>query len=151
MLTCLDLITSFIRDGSYVPVAQEDKVVLHESLLDWIRKKEPSAILAVPDYLKTKYAVLVSLLIKMDYPQFWPDVFDVRIVKFIDSKALFQIRSLSPPHLLMYLKVLYYVDEEIVQGAGGIRAPKERPDLDAGMRVKDCLRDNYISIIFQSW
>ncbi len=151
MLTCLDLITSFIRDGSYVPVAQEDKVVLHESLLDWIRKKEPSAILAIPDYLKTKYAVLVSLLIKMDYPQFWPDVFDVRIVKFIDSKALFQIRSLSPPHLLMYLKVLYYVDEEIVQGAGGIRAPKERPDLDAGMRVKDCLRDNYISIIFQSW
>ena len=149
MLTCLDLITSFIRDGSYVPVAQEDKVVLHESLLDW--KKEPSAILAIPDYLKTKYAVLVSLLIKMDYPQFWPDVFDVRIVKFIDSKALFQIRSLSPPHLLMYLKVLYYVDEEIVQGAGGIRAPKERPDLDAGMRVKDCLRDNYISIIFQSW
>ena len=146
MLTCLDLITSFIRDGSYVPVAQEDKVVLHESLLDWIRKKEPSAILAIPDYLKTKYAVLVSLLIKMDYPQFWPDVFDVRIVKFIDSKALFQIRSLSPPHLLMYLKVLYYVDEEIVQGAGGIRAPKERPDLDAGMRVKDCLRDNYISI-----
>ena len=126
MLTCLDLITSFIRDGSYVPVAQEDKVVLHESLLDWIRKKEPSAILAIPDYLKTKYAVLVSLLIKMDYPQFWPDVFDVRIVKFIDSKALFQIRSLSPPHLLMYLKVLYYVDEEIVQGAGGIRAPKER-------------------------
>lgn len=121
------------------------------SLLDWIRKKEPSAILAIPDYLKTKYAVLVSLLIKMDYPQFWPDVFDVRIVKFIDSKALFQIRSLSPPHLLMYLKVLYYVDEEIVQGAGGIRAPKERPDLDAGMRVKDCLRDNYISIIFQSW
>ena len=151
MLTCLDLITSFIRDGSYVPVAQEDKVVLHESLLDWIRKKEPSAILAIPDYLKTKYAVLVSLLIKMDYPQFWPDVFDVRIVKFTDSKALFQIRSLSPPHLLMYLKVLYYVDEEIVQGAGGIRAPKERPDLDAGMRVKDCLRDNYISIIFQSW
>ena len=151
MLTCLDLITSFIRDGSYVPVAQEDKVVLHESLLDWIRKKGPSAILAIPDYLKTKYAVLVSLLIKMDYPQFWPDVFDVRIVKFIDSKALFQIRSLSPPHLLMYLKVLYYVDEEIVQGAGGIRAPKERPDLDAGMRVKDCLRDNYISIIFQSW
>ena len=151
MLTCLDLITSFIRDGSYVPAAQEDKVVLHESLLDWIRKKEPSAILAIPDYLKTKYAVLVSLLIKMDYPQFWPDVFDVRIVKFIDSKALFQIRSLSPPHLLMYLKVLYYVDEEIVQGAGGIRAPKERPDLDAGMRVKDCLRDNYISIIFQSW
>ena len=151
MLTCLDLITSFIRDGSYVPVAQEDKVVLHESLLDWIRKKEPSAILAIPDYLKTKYAVLVSLLIKMDYPQFWPDVFDVRIVKFVDSKALFQIRSLSPPHLLMYLKVLYYVDEEIVQGAGGIRAPKERPDLDAGMRVKDCLRDNYISIIFQSW
>lgn len=51
----------------------------------------------------------------------------------------------------MYLKVLYYVDEEIVQGVGGIRAPKERNDLDAGMRVKDCLRDNYISSIFQSW
>ena len=46
---------------------------------------------------------------------------------------------------------LYYVDEEIVQGVGGIRAPKERNDLDAGMRVKDCLRDTCISTIFQSW
>ena len=51
----------------------------------------------------------------------------------------------------MYLKILYYVDEEIVQGVGGIRAPKERNDLDAGMRVKDCLRDTCISTIFQSW
>ena len=51
----------------------------------------------------------------------------------------------------MYLKVLYYVDEEIVQGVGGIRAPIARIDLDAGMRVKDCLRDTCISTIFQSW
>ena len=31
-------------------------------------------------------------------------------------QTLFQMRTMSPSHLLMYLKILYYVDEEIVQG-----------------------------------
>lgn len=99
MLTCLDLITSFIRDGSYVPVAQEDKIILHESLLDWIRKKEASAVLDIPDYLKTKYAVLVALLIKMDYPQLWPDVFDVVIDLCVHLRPCFRF---VPCHLLIF-------------------------------------------------
>ena len=51
----------------------------------------------------------------------------------------------------MYLKVLYYVDEEIVQRVGGTRAPTDRAGLEAGTRVKDCLRDGCIHALFQSW
>lgn len=51
----------------------------------------------------------------------------------------------------MYIKLLFYIDEEIVKGTGGIRAPTERMDLDASMRVKDCLRDTCIGTIVQSW
>ena len=51
----------------------------------------------------------------------------------------------------MYLSILYFVDEEVVQGAGGTRAPTDREGLVAGMRVKDCLRDSCIGAIFQSW
>ena len=50
----------------------------------------------------------------------------------------------------MYLSILYFVDEEVVQGAGGTRAPTDREGLVAGMRVKDCLRDSCIGAIFQS-
>ena len=51
----------------------------------------------------------------------------------------------------MFLSILYFVDEEVVQGAGGTRAPADREGLQAGMRVKDCLRDSCIGTIFQSW
>ena len=61
------------------------------------------------------------------------------------------IRSFSSSHLLMYLKILYYVDEEVVQGVGGKRAPSDRENLQAGTRVKDCLRDSSIGTIFNSW
>ena len=80
MLTCLDIITSYIRDGSYVNVSPDDRSILHGTLLDWIRGKDANVILQIPNYLKTKYCVLVALLIKMDYPQLWPDVFDVFLV-----------------------------------------------------------------------
>lgn len=64
---------------------------------------------------------------------------------------MLKIRSLSNYHLLMYLKILNFVDEEVVQGVDGRRAPSDREDLQAGTRVKDCLRDSCIGDIFQSW
>lgn len=77
MLTCLDIITSFIRDGSYAPIASEDKAMLHDVLLNWVQSMSAEQIAGIPDYLKTKYSVLIALLIKMDYPQLWPNVFEV--------------------------------------------------------------------------
>ena len=87
MLTCLDIITSFIRDGSYVPLPSEDKVMLHDVLLNWVQSMSAAQIAAIPDYLKTKYSVLVALLIKMDYPQLWPNVFEVGSVGDVDGRA----------------------------------------------------------------
>ena len=80
MLTCLDIITSFIRDGSYAPIPSEDKLILHDMLLNWVQSMSAEQIAAIPDYLKTKYSVLIALLIKMDYPQLWPNVFEVGCV-----------------------------------------------------------------------
>ncbi len=79
MFTCLDLIISFIREGSYESLPGEDKNLIHRTLFDWICNKAPEVINAVPEYLKKKYAVLFALLIKVDYPQSWPDVFEVAL------------------------------------------------------------------------
>ena len=78
MFTSIDLVVSFIRDGSYVMLATEEKEYIHNSLLDWLCKKSPDEVSAIPPYLKIKYSVLVALLIRMDYPSFWPNVFEVR-------------------------------------------------------------------------
>lgn len=78
MFTCLDLVISFVREGSYDALPAEDKNRIHSTLLDWICSKSPEVIDSIPEYLKKKFAVLVSLLIKVDYPQSWPDVFEVR-------------------------------------------------------------------------
>lgn len=77
MFTCLDIVISFIRDGSYQLVSNEEKTYLHSGLFDWLYKQSADRINQVPDYLKTKYAVLVALVIKVDYPQYWPDAFEV--------------------------------------------------------------------------
>lgn len=77
MFTCLDIIISFIREGSYESLQGEDKNLIHTTLFDWICNKAPEVINAIPEYLKNKYAVLFALLIKVDYPQAWPDVFEV--------------------------------------------------------------------------
>lgn len=79
MFTSIDLIVSFIREGSYVMLANEEKEYIHNNLMDWLCKKSPEEVSAIPPYLKIKYSVLVALLIKMDYPSFWPNVFEVRL------------------------------------------------------------------------
>lgn len=79
MFTCLDLIISYIREGSYASLPGEDKNLIHTALFDWICNKAPEVINAIPEYLKKKYAVLFALLIKVDYPQAWPDVFEVAL------------------------------------------------------------------------
>lgn len=78
MFTCLDIVISFIREGSYQQVSSEEKNYLHTSLLGWLCGKSADYINNIPDYLKTKYSVLVALVIKVDYPQYWSDAFDVR-------------------------------------------------------------------------
>ena len=78
MFTSIDLVVSFIRDGSYVMLATEEKEYILNCLLVWLCKKSTDEVSAIPPYLKIKYSVLVALLIKMDYPSFWPNVFEVR-------------------------------------------------------------------------
>lgn len=82
MFACLDIVISFIREGFYQQVSSEEKNHLHTNLLNWLCNKSDDFINNIPDYLKTKYAVLVALVIKVDYPQDWPDAFDVRIIHF---------------------------------------------------------------------
>lgn len=83
MFACLDIVVSFIREGFYQQVSSEEKNHLHTNLLNWLCNKSSDFINNIPDYLKTKYAVLVALVIKVDYPQDWPDAFDVRIIRFL--------------------------------------------------------------------
>ena len=77
MFTCIDIVITYIRNGSYEQVGHEERVYLHTSLLNWLCNLTPQMILEIPDYLKTKFSVIISLLIKMDYPQVWPDAFEV--------------------------------------------------------------------------
>ena len=68
---------SFIRDGSYQQVTGDEKNYLHTGLLNWLYSQNEESILHIPEYLKTKFAVLLALIIKVDYPQAWSDAFEV--------------------------------------------------------------------------
>lgn len=74
---------SFIREGLYVNLSVEEKGMIHTNILNWICNMSQEAIQSIPNYVKTKYAVLIALLIKMDYPTYWPEVFDVGYALFV--------------------------------------------------------------------
>lgn len=71
---------SFIREGSYQQVTNEEKNYLHTGLLNWLYSQNEESIINIPEYLKTKFAVLLALIIKVDYPQSWPDAFEVVLI-----------------------------------------------------------------------
>lgn len=97
MFTCIDLIVSFIRDGSYTMLVNDEKQYLHEGLMDWICKKTPEAVTAIPSYLKIKWSVLIALLIKMDYPTLWPNVFEVWCSAIVSCRRYWLFAPFLPP------------------------------------------------------
>ncbi|KAF1327948.1 Exportin-t, partial [Globisporangium splendens] len=79
-------------------------------------------------YLKTKLAVVITLLIKRDYPDRWPTAFS-------------ELMSLLPKGasmVEMYFRILVAINEEIVE----FDAQRSQAEANANMRIKDAMRES---------
>ncbi|KAJ0406793.1 hypothetical protein ATCC90586_000846 [Pythium insidiosum] len=100
---------------------------LHTALLAWMRDNVAYIEREAP-YLKTKLAVVITLLIKRDYPDRWPTAFT----------ELMALLPLGASMVEMYFRILVAINEEIVEFDAN-RTPAEA---QANMRIKDAMRES---------
>ncbi|TYZ59593.1 hypothetical protein PybrP1_002323 [[Pythium] brassicae (nom. inval.)] len=97
------------------------------ALLAWLRENAAFVERKAP-YLKTKLAVVVTLLIKRDYPARWPSAFAELLALLPQGAAMVE----------MYFRVLVAINEEIVE----FDAQRSPAEAAANMRIKDAMRES---------
>jgi hypothetical protein len=81
-------------------LSNENKSEIRNTILKWASTEVSSC----PSYLRNKAAVVLAILIKMDFPVLWPTAFS----------ELIQFMPAHPLQTEMALRTLLALDEEVV-------------------------------------
>lgn len=100
---------------------------VRSELLTWLRDHVAFVERKAP-YLKTKLAVVLTLLIKRDYPTRWPSAFSELLALLPHGASMVE----------MYFRVLVAINEEIVE----FDAQRSAEEASANMRIKDAMRES---------
>lgn len=96
-------------------------------LLTWLQENV-SFVESKAPYLKTKLAVVITLLIKRDYPDRWPSAFAELMALLPKGASMVE----------MYFRILVAINEEIVE----FDAQRSQAEANANMRIKDAMRES---------
>lgn len=109
----------------------EDAVALQTrvQLLAWLHENVAFVESKAP-YLKTKLAVVVTLLIKRDYPDRWPAAFSELMALLPKGASMVE----------MYFRILLAINEEIVE----FDPQRSAAEANANMRIKDAMRESSV-------
>lgn len=100
---------------------------IRTELLTWLQENV-SFVESKAPYLKTKLAVVVTLLIKRDYPDRWPTAFAELMALLPKGASMVE----------MYFRILVAINEEIVE----FDAQRSQAEANANMRIKDAMRES---------
>lgn len=106
-----------------LPLSEREK--LRVTLLGWVRSRF-ATLDSMPLYLRQKIAVVITKLIKRQYLDSWPTAFS-DLNSFLDC---------GPPAIHLWLRVLFYIDEEIVQ----FNTHRTKEEHAINTRIKDAMR-----------
>ncbi|GMF61674.1 unnamed protein product [Phytophthora fragariaefolia] len=107
-------------------VADDVAVAARAELLAWLQSHAAYVESKAP-YLKTKLAVVVTLLIKRDFPDRWPSAFAELLALLPQGAAIVE----------MYFRILQAINEEIVE----FDAQRTQQEAARNMRIKDAMRE----------
>eukprot|EP00750_Incisomonas_marina_P008528 INCI15506.2.p1 GENE.INCI15506.2~~INCI15506.2.p1 ORF type:complete len:934 (-),score=144.17 INCI15506.2:1246-4047(-) len=116
-------------------VSAENRAALRNALLNWI-KTATKLYAALPIYIKNKLAIVFVLLIKADLLSSWSKAFS-------DLQVLLSLGE-SPMHL--WIRILYYIDEEVVNPTQA-----SREELAYYSRFKDHMRATILPGLVTTW
>lgn len=100
---------------------------IRSQLLAWLTDNVAFVERKAP-YLKTKLAVVVTLLIKRDYPDRWPSAFSELMALLPKGASMVE----------MYFRILLAIYEEIVE----FDAQRSQAEVNHNMRIKDAMRES---------
>jgi exportin-T len=89
--------------GRLIP--EQSRAQLRSAVLEWIGGNSFDLALQAP-YIKNKIAVVMTLMIKLDYPERWPSA-------FADCKRV--LSTHGPAYIDLHLRIFKTIDEEIVE------------------------------------
>ncbi|KAE8988743.1 hypothetical protein PF005_g20215 [Phytophthora fragariae] len=107
-------------------VADDVAVAVRVELLAWLQSHVVYVEAKAP-YLKTKLAVVITLLIKRDYPDRWPTAFTELLALLPQGASVVE----------MYFRILQAINEEIVE----FDAQRTQQEAAHNMRIKDAMRE----------
>ncbi|KAH7469096.1 Exportin-T [Phytophthora ramorum] len=107
-------------------VADDVAVAVRVELLAWLQSHVAYVESKAP-YLKTKLAVVITLLIKRDYPDRWPTAFTELLALLPQGASVVE----------MYFRILLAINEEIVE----FDAQRTQQEAAHNMRIKDAMRE----------
>lgn len=131
---CINVALFVAQSDRYEQMTEEERNMFRVNVMVFAQQVIPT----VPqsNLIKTKLSVLVTQLIKNDYPQRWPSFFH----------DFLGILNLGTEVVDVFFRVLKAIDQEVVDFRD-IRSAQER---DQSMRIKDAMRTDCITIIIQS-
>ncbi|KYQ90623.1 armadillo-like helical domain-containing protein [Tieghemostelium lacteum] len=114
---------------------EQDRQKLKAGLIQWY--KQHLLIQNEDAAIKNKYAQVVVLLFKQEYPDQWPEFFD----EFLGTL------NSGPLSIDMFLRILKSIDEEVVS----FDVYRSQTELAQNTFIKDTLRDRAIVRIVKAW
>ncbi|KAF4042487.1 Exportin 1-like protein [Phytophthora infestans] len=107
-------------------VADDVALAVRVELLAWLQS-HVAYVESKSPFLKTKLAVVITLLIKRDYPDRWPTAFTELLALLPQGASIVE----------MYFRILQAINEEIVE----FDAQRTQQEAAHNMRIKDAMRE----------
>ena len=122
---CLGTLQDAFVTGRYGALSKEDQLQMRQVFMQWIAA-DGARIGGLPAFVRTKVALIVTLLLKHQYPEMWPEAF----------ADLLGMLNGGPPFIDLFLRVLGLVDEEIVR----YNAQRQSDEIKHNSLIKDAMR-----------
>eukprot|EP00743_Colponemidia_sp_Colp-15_P007842 GILK01008494.1.p1 GENE.GILK01008494.1~~GILK01008494.1.p1 ORF type:complete len:968 (-),score=114.45 GILK01008494.1:207-3110(-) len=131
---CLQVIEETIKKR-YSSISYADKSQLRAIVLTWLTEVFGSR--EEQYYMKSKFSLIIALLVKFDYPESWPTAF----------QDLMNSTSKGPLLVDIFLNVLHTIDQEVVQFDVN-RLPEEHTH---NTLIKDTMRETVLPALVDTW
>ncbi|OQR95644.1 exportin-T [Thraustotheca clavata] len=128
----LQALQEYLNPRSPTPLNDTRVMHIRNELLQWIQTQGQ-----LPTYLKTKLAVVITFLIRREYPENWPNAF----------QDLLTTLPSNPLMVEMYFRILIAIYEEIVE----FDAQRTTVEANHNMKIKDAMREGPSACIAASF
>jgi len=133
---CLQtVVDSVSKQRRYASLPDMQKQSVRAVLMQWLQSKGGPQT-DEPVSVKNKFAQLLVAILRVDYPQCWPLVFDQMLATLQNG----------PVSIDMFLRVLKALNEDVV-----VHEESNGYDSEVAMRVKDGMRDGCLPQLADAW